>query len=194
VRVFGVEDPTTLFDDDPGSLPAYTLIGPSFGSSAYRIEPFEWQGRDYLVVTDLGGSVQLWDLTNLLDPGTPSIIHPNLDPTVTDYADFMLAEWRTPPSVSDDLPNTVWGIDIDLSDTTGGPEPDEVHVYVLVARRGIEVLRFEPSGSPAWLVPIDSIETPSGSGGISIRNLPTSGETDLFLSGRNCGLRVFTRQ
>lgn len=96
-------------------------------------------------------------------------------------------------SVSDDLPNTVWSLAVDYADTTGNSEPDEVHVYALAGRVGIEVLRFEPSGSPSYLIPIDPIETPSGSGGLSIRIKPSTGEKHLLLSERDCGLRAFRK-
>lgn len=108
------------------------------------------------------------------------------------YGSFMLQDWRVPESVSDDLPNTVWSLAVDLADTGGGPEPDEVHVYALVGRVGIEVLRLDTSGTPQ-LVPIDHIETPSGSGGISTQVHPQTGQKTLLLSERDCGLRAFRR-
>jgi hypothetical protein len=146
-----------------------------------------------LVVADLGGAVQLWDLTELLDPSTPEIIHPDLDPTVTDYAQFMLEEWRTPDCVSDDYSNTVWSLAVDLADTGGTEDPDVVHIYVLVGRVGIEVLEFDPTASPGGrLTLVDHIETPSGSGAIRVRDLG-AGDTDLLVIERDTGLRAFER-
>lgn len=146
-------------------------------------------------MSDIGGAVQLWDLIGLLGvvPTTPvpAVIHPGLGPAV--YNSFMLEEWRTPEAVSDDYPNTVFDVAVHLADTGGGPEPDEVHVYVAVARVAIEVLRFEPSGSPAYLVPLDHIETPSGSGGLCIWQSEDGTEQALLFAERNCGVRGFQR-
>ena len=61
----------------------------------------------------------------------------------------MLEEWQAPPSVTDDTPNSVFGLAVDLADTRGSPDPDEFQVYVAVARVGIEVLKFDPNGSPS---------------------------------------------
>lgn len=194
VRVYDAQDPSPLFDQDRTTAPpSYTLIGPRTGSNAYLIEPFEWESRNYLVVSDIAGAIQLWDLTDLLDPATPAILHPDLNPLQTDYGHFMLEEWRTPECVSDDLSNSVYGLAVHLADTDDDGTPDEVQIYVAVARVGIEVLRFDPTGTPSFLEEYDHIETPSGSAGIRIRELPLTGEIDLLVSERNSGLRVFER-
>lgn len=98
--------------------------------------------------------------------------------------------------MSDDQPNTEWELGIELANTEGDSAPEEVHIYVQVARVGIEVLRFHPNPTgapPSHFEKIDHIDTPSGSGGISIRDVAATDEMDLLVSERNCGLRVFTR-
>lgn len=188
VRVFDVHDPDHVTDHDT-PLGNYTLIGPRDSTAAIQIEPQDWDGRSYLFVADFGGSLQVWDVTNLLDEPNGRIVVP----ADTDYAAFLRAEWVAPLSVSDDIGNNVWSIALDPTtfvDAAG--ERNELYVYVMVGRYGIEVLRFLPT-QPAGqrLQSVRRIEIPYGQGSLFIRRTSDPSVRTLLVADSLAGLRSF---
>jgi hypothetical protein len=193
VRVFDVQDVDKVAD---GSAAAYTLIGPRPLTAASAVIPFEWEGEHYLLAADFGGSVLLWRITDLLDlpPSVPdSVIFP--DSATTPYSDWMLEEWRTPPCVTDDLPNNVWDIALDLVDTDGDQVKDRAQVYVDVGRVGIVILDFDPTLPVGARMPRSDqfIELPHASAGLWVRDDPVLGH-HLLVSDSQSGLRVYGYQ
>lgn len=188
VRVFDVDDPAEVIDGNT-ELTSYTLLGPRPSTSAIRIEPQAWNGRNYLFVAEYGGSVQVWDVTELLQEPPGRVV----TPADADYGDFLRAEWLAPLSISDDLANNVWSIAVDpvhFVDAAG--ERDELYVYVLVGRYGIEVLRFLP-GQPAGqrLQAVRRIEIPYGQGALFIRKGHDPSVRTLLVADSLAGLRAF---
>jgi hypothetical protein len=188
VLVFDVQDHDSI-TDPTAAIPTYTLVGPRPLGAAFNLDAHDWEGRSYLFTADYGGSVQVWDVTELLEEPQGRVVAPSDG----DYYDFLHEDWLAPLSVSDDIENNVWSIAVDpvaFSDALG--ERNELYVYVLVGRYGIEVLRWLPS-EPAGqrLVPVRRIEVPNGQGGMVIRRTSNPLVRTLLVSEGLIGLRSF---
>lgn len=88
----------------------------------------------------------------------------------------------------------MWSIALDPATwTDAGGQHDELYVYVLVGRVGIEVLQFLPEEDPGdRLQLVDHIEVPYGQGGIKIRTSPgDSTVRTLLVADALNGVRMF---
>lgn len=106
---------------------------------------------------------------------------------------YFVEEWLATPSITDEIPNHVWGMAVDHAvwNEPGGPR-DEVHIYAAVGRAGIEVLQFLPNAQPGGrLVLVQRIETPSGMAGIKIRQEADPDQRTLLVGESMAGLRTF---
>jgi hypothetical protein len=98
----------------------------------------------------------------------------------------------TPSSVSDDLPNNAWHLEVVREEWNDGQtERDEVYVYVAVGRYGIAVLQFRPDTTTgARLLQVDYIKTPNGMGGMRVADDGT-GDLRLRTVETHVGLRAY---
>jgi len=80
---------------------------------------------------------------------------------------------------------------VDLADVDEDPEPDEVHLYVPVARVGLEVLKFTP-GPGQNLTKIGHIDLPNGEAGVRIRD--DGVERTLLVGDAKSGVRIYEYQ
>jgi len=172
VRFYDVTDP------DPGAIVDLgSIIGPRAGTSAFRIEVVEVDGRHYAFVANFGGSLLVYDVTELADTTHPAAT-PNLAALTT-----VFAEWTPPGSISDDLPSNVMGLAVDEQ---GG----EVHVYLAVMRIGIGVLRFDPGAAAGdRLEDLGLIQTPGSPAAVWIR--VDGGTRSLLVADTAGGIRSY---
>ena len=227
VRFFDISDHTLINDDatqtQVGSykMPTYTLLGPDECSSAMflRTLHLDLEGnndRYFCFVADLGGHMYVYEITDLLTlppdfspGGIKSHIHygATIGPDAT-YPNTLLpfATYDPPDCLADDQISNIWDLEVDTAHWVDGEliEHDEVYVYVSVQREGVQVLRFDVSGTSdeTRLVPLQLIQTPGETAFLYLCNVPQALEntdvgdyvTDklLFVGDAIAGFRIYT--
>ena len=213
VRLFDVTNPQLIKEVDPindsqfnmdsPDVPGYTIIGPDLNTSAnfakgVRATDSQDVEHQYLLVTDIGGRVYLYDIGGLLS--TPLSQHHTQHPAKLHYGGFFpdgpVATYQTHSSLSDNYSNGVYGCAIH-----GGPsgeDPEKIRIYLSVPRVGIEVLKLEfDSNNDPYLDYLGLIQTPGDGGFLQYVEYPTTdpppygGKAYLYAADYHGGLRIY---
>ena len=101
-------------------------------------------------------------------------------------------QYQVPDCLSDDEPNFIGGLEVDVRNYMVGVETrDQAFLYLGVARVGVQVVRFD--GHTGVLSPVGIIQTPGDASGMVIKEYPqgSSYEKLLFLADYDGGVRVY---
>jgi len=188
LSVFDISTPGNLLSQV--ALPAEYHIAPDAKSSLFNVDilalnedddPEDLSNNEYYAfVTDFGGHLYVFDLTNA-DPIVSD--SPNL--RVISGAPF--ATWTPKDSVTDFLaPNNIWDVILDVD---GGV----VYVYISVQRLGIVVLEFDPGAAlpEDRLIHQKLIQTGYRTTGMFLRE--KAGVKTLVVADHGAGIRLYEK-
>ena len=219
VRFFDIEDPNLIgraLLDQVGSyqLPGHTLLGPDDESSALFLRNFQVvdsasADRYFCVVADLGGHVQVFETTSLLqttpDHGSGTDVgYLHFGGTIPVSQPF--ARYDAIDDLSDHLPSNVYDVEVDQTSWQEGETlREETYLYVSVKGVGLQVLRFDVNASLAEdrLVEVELIQTPGEVAFLHLAEWPDGGgvyadphgyvnEKLLFVGDAFAGFRIYT--
>ena len=209
VRLFDVSDPRDIQgvdgaaaqtpNRDSRNIPGYTIIGKdpdttaTFAKGIQGEDPSGTQ-RHFLLVTELGGTVYLYDIENLLalNQGPASAGHGSSHYGWF-FTDDPVANYHTNICLTDSASNGVYGCAV----YSGPPAAEDPETYVLlsVPRVGIEALKIVFDGNTPEFEYLGILQTP-GHGG-SLHYVDYDG-TDpeypyplLYSADYDGGLRIF---
>lgn len=223
VRLFDVTDPSKISfpagallapNEDSKEIPGFTILGPDPDTTAYlvkgvRMEVSGGDDRYFLIVTDIGGMVYIYDIGGLL---TQPMFLPAGAVARTHFGAVLQAGGASPAvdfapiksyqstlSFSDDEPNYLAGLAVDsrLWSVNGGAEEEHLFIYLGVSRLGVEVLRFDLNGANGQGTPgltkVGVIQTPGDASGLYIQEYGPNDpfEKLLFVGDYDAGFRIF---
>jgi hypothetical protein len=177
VRLWNVQDPTAAVLATEVPL---EIIGPDIRSFAVAVESVEWHDRVLLFVTDRGGRILAYDVTNVLQTASGGV--------------ELLDRWVAPGGVYDDYPNTVRSVVLDPATWTEANVPhEELFLYAGVQRHGVQVLHWNDAKSR--LESVGLVETPGDAHwlGWSDQALPGGALERRLLLADGTGLRAYRR-
>jgi hypothetical protein len=148
--------------------PITMLYGPSPESSASAVQTVKARGRTWAVVTDLGGAVHIFDITDVRKSG---------------HSAPLVVTWDTPVSPLDGT-NEV-AVDVEIQRETSPGEPTRIYAYISLFRGGVAVLDIS---SPADPIHIDTLDTPGLAEGLFFDR--KDGTARLLVADREGGVRV----
>jgi hypothetical protein len=231
VRLFDINDPL-LFNDvnadhafttsnqDSENLPAFTILGPDDGTAAHFVRGVSVQDpggidRYLLFVGDLSGKLYLYDVEDLLalntgvDPvsssSTPNPNTPLRKQFGWFFGDAPLAVYETQRSLSDDLTNGVYGLEVVHEEWLVGPVAQEAtYAYLGVPRVGVELAKLEFT----WDTPSQSylpvltykgrIQTPGDGSGLFVQTFTLDQQNNegyprslLYVADYDGGIRIY---
>lgn len=175
VRLFDVTNPEHIAG--PGaSFKEYTLLGPNQRSHAARVEVVDFEDRTWCFVADFGGSVVVYDLTDILQSPSGAIFQAGSEHAI----------WHSPEGISDNLPRNIPTV---LPEIVDG----RLIVYASVWRHGLAVLEFHPDEiDPAdRLQHLKTIQTPGTASGLAFREVGS--EKQLIVTDEAAGFRIYRR-
>lgn len=223
IRLFDVTDPSKIEypngqflspNEDSQEIPGFTILGPDPDTTAYLVKGVTMEVEDgddryFLIVTDIGGRLYIYDIGGLLTqpmylpPGDVArthfgaVLQPGAAAPAVDFAP--IKTYQATGSFSDGEPNFVSGLAVDsrLWSVNGGAEEEHLFIYLGVSRLGVEVLRFDLNGQNGQGTPglkkVGIIQTPGDGSGLYIQEYGPNDpfEKLLFVGDYDAGFRIF---
>jgi hypothetical protein len=148
--------------------PIAMLYGPNPKSSASAVQTVKAARRTWAVVTDLGGAVHIFDISDVRKSGHPAPL---------------LATWETPISPLDGTHEIA--VDIEIQRVKDPGEPARIYAYISLFRGGVAVLDISLPADPRH---IDTLDTPGLAEGLFFDH--EDGKARLLVADREGGVRL----